>query len=222
MRIKYLAWGLCSALMITALGLVIAYVPTEATMGNVQRIFYFHVPIAWITLLSFVVIFVASIMFLRSREEKWDWLARSSGEIGLIFNSLVLITGPIWAKPAWGHWWTWEPRLTSALLLWFIYLAYHLARTLASEEGQGARFAAVVGIAGFVDVPIVALAVVLWGRSNHPSELVFQGGLTGSMMFTLMMSLVAFTALYVLLLVYRTRLHRAEAELAGLKQSLEE
>ncbi len=222
MKIRYLGWGLAAALMMTALGLVFVYVPTEATMGDLQRIFYFHVPIAWIMLLSFTVVFASSIMFLWKREEKWDWIARSSGEIGLIFNSLVLITGPIWAKPAWGQWWNWEPRLTSALLLWFIFLGYHLARSLASDESQGARFAAVVGIAGFVDVPIVALAVVLWGRSNHRNELVFQGGLTGAMKLTLMVSLAAFTVLYVMLVAFRARLRGAEAELARLKESVEE
>jgi heme exporter protein C len=221
MRNKHLFWGLSFALMVTALSLVFVYVPTEKTMGNVQRIFYFHVPVAWVSLLAFLVLFISSILFLWRKEAKWDWLARSSGEIGLIFNTLVLVTGSIWAKPAWGTWWTWDARLTTALMLWFIYLAYHLARALAPEELQGARFAAVVGIAGFVDVPIVALAIVLW-RTQHPGPVIFEGGLTGSMMFTLMMSLFAFTVLYVLLLIYGTRLRQSEAELAQLRQALEE
>jgi heme exporter protein C len=207
--------------MVTALSLVFVYVPTEKTMGNVQRVFYFHVPVAWVSLLAFLVLFISSILFLWRKEAKWDWLARSSGEIGLIFNTLVLVTGSIWAKPAWGTWWTWDARLTTALMLWFIYLAYHLARALAPEEWRGARFAAVVGIAGFVDVPIVALAIVLW-RTQHPGPVIFEGGLTGSMMFTLMMSLFAFTVLYVLLLIYGTRLRQSEAELVQLRQALEE
>ncbi len=218
MRKKYLAWALGFVLMVTALSLVFLYVPTEKTMGDVQRIFYFHVPIAWISMLAFLVIFISSILFLWRKEEKWDWLARSSAEIGFVFNTLVLVTGPIWAKPAWGTWWTWDAKLTTALMLWFIYLTYHLSRSLAPEEGRGARFAAVVGIVGFADVPIVALAVVLW-RTQHPGPVVFEGGLTGSMMLTLMISLVAFTVLYILLLVYRTRLRQAETELAQIKQA---
>ena len=218
MEKKYLAWALGFVLMVTALSLVFLYVPTEKTMGDVQRIFYFHVPIAWISLLAFLVIFISSILFLWRKEEKWDWLARSSAEIGFIFNTLVLVTGPIWAKPAWGTWWTWDARLTTALMLWFIYLAYHLSRSLAPEEWRGARFAAVVGIVGFADVPIVALAVVLW-RTQHPGPVVFEGGLTGSMMLTLIISLVAFTVLYILLLIYRTRLRQADTELALIKQA---
>jgi heme exporter protein C len=166
------------------------------------------------------VVFIASILYLWKREEKWDILARSSGEIGFVFITLVLITGPIWAKPAWNTWWTWDTRLTSALILWFIYLAYIMVRSLATEEGRGARFAAAVGIVGFIDVPIVHLAIRLW-RTQHPGPVVFEGGLEGSMLLTLLVSLAAFTILYVYLLIQTMSIRQAESDIEELQQYLE-
>jgi len=207
-------------LMMAALGLVFIYVPTEKTMGVVQRIFYFHVPVAWISLLAFFIVFVGSILYLWKREEKWDVLARSSGEVGFVFVTLVLVTGPIWAKPAWGTWWTWDARLTSALILWFIYLAYLMVRSFAVEEGRGARFAAAVGIVGFIDVPVVYLAIRLW-RTQHPGYVIFEGGLTGSMLLTLLVSVAAFTVLYVYLLVQTMSIRQIETDIEKLQQTLE-
>jgi len=205
--------------MMAALFLVFVYVPTEESMGVVQRIFYFHVPVAWISFLAFFIVCIGSILYLRTREEKWDILARSSGEIGIVFTSLVLITGPIWAKPAWGVWWTWDARLTTTLILWLIYVAYLLVRSFAAEETRGARFAAVVGIVGFVDIPIAAIAIVLW-RTQHPSPVIFEGGLTGAMLLTLMVCVAAFTVLYVLLLEQTIRGKRIEGEVDRAKQAL--
>jgi heme exporter protein C len=203
--------------MAVALYLVFIYVPTEQTMGIVQRIFYFHVPVAWVAFLAFFIVFISSIIYLWKREDKWDTIAGSSAEVGVVFTTLVLITGSIWARPVWGVWWVWEPRLTTALVLWFIYVAYLLVRSYAAEESRGARFAAVVGIVGFVDVPIVALAITLW-RTQHPGPLIFQGGLAPSMLFTLIVCIVAFTFLYCLLLAYRISLKNDEAELSRLKE----
>lgn len=217
---KHLLLALSFSLMMVALGLVFIYVPTEKTMGIVQRIFYFHVPIAWISLLAFLVVFIGSILYLWKKEEKWDIIARSSGEIGFVFITLVLVTGPIWAKPAWGTWWTWDTRLTSALILWFIYLGYILVRSLAVEEGQGARFAAVVGIVGFIDVPIVYLAIRLW-RTQHPGPVVFEGGLEDSMLLTLMVSMAAFTVLYIYLLIQTISIRQVEANIEEIQQYLE-
>ncbi|MFC1925557.1 cytochrome c biogenesis protein [Chloroflexota bacterium] len=212
--------ALSFSLMMAALGLVFIYVPTEKTMGVVQRIFYFHVPIAWISLLAFLVVFIGSILYLWKRNEKWDLLARSSGEIGFVFITLVLITGPIWAKPAWGTWWTWDVRLTSALILWFIYLAYMMVRSLAVEENQGARFAAVVGIVGFIDVPVVYLAIRLW-RTHHPGPVVFEGGLEGSMLLTLIVSVATFTVLYIYMMIQTISLRQLETDIEELQRHLE-
>jgi heme exporter protein C len=207
---------LCFLLFVAALYLVFLYVPTEATMGVVQRIFYFHVPVAWVAFLAFFIVFLGSILYLVKRNETWDLIASSSAEIGVVFTTLVLITGSIWAKPIWGVWWVWEPRLTTALVLWFIYLAYLLVRSFAVEPSRGARFAAVVGIVGFIDVPIVALSITLW-RTQHPGPVIFNGGLVPAMLLTLMVSLAAFTALYALLLKERFSQKKAENEIKKLK-----
>ena len=200
--------GLTFVVMTAALFLVFVYVPTEEEMGVVQRIFYFHVPLAWVAFLAFTVVFVCSLAYLKTRAMKWDRVARSSAEIGIVFTTLVLITGPIWAKAVWGSWWTWDARLTTTLLLWFIYLAYLLVRSYSTDELRGARYAAVVGVIGFLDVPIVALAIVLW-RSQHPGPVIFEGGLAGSMLLTLLVCLAAFTLLYSYLMIQTTSLRKA-------------
>lgn len=215
---KILLW-LSLALMMIALYLVFVYVPTEKEMGIVQRIFYIMVPAGWLAMLSFLVVFLGSILYLVRRENKWDILAYSSAELGIVFTTLALIVGIIWAKPIWGVWWDWgTPRLTSTLVLWFIYLAYFMVRSLATEESRGARFAAVVGIVGFVDIPIIALATTLW-QGMHPGPLIFQeSGLAPSMLLTLMVSIAAFTALYFLLLLQKVSIKNAEIEVQSLQE----
>jgi heme exporter protein C len=208
--------GLGFSLMIAALYLVFMYVPTEKTMGDVQRIFYFHVPLAWVAFLAFAVVFVCSMLYMWKRAVKWDIIARSSAEVGIVFTTLVLITGPIWAKAVWGVWWTWDARLTATLVLWLIYIAYMLVRRYASEEARGARFAAVLGIVGFIDVPIVFLAVQLW-RTQHPRQLVFEGGLEPSMLLTLVISIAAFTVLYIVLAARSVSLKNLEDVVRRLK-----
>lgn len=214
---KYVLPVLSGILILGALYMVFLYVPTERTMGNVQRIFYFHLPLAWVAFLAFFMVMVASIAYLRTRNQKWDTLAHTAAEIGVLFASLVLVTGMIWAKPAWGVWWIWEPRLTTTLILWFIYVAYLLIRSFTAEETRGARFAAVLGIIGFVDVPIVYFSISLW-RTNHPDIELFSGGLQPPMVATLLVSLAAFTLLYVTLLQNRYALRKAERRLNELKQ----
>ncbi|OGO01631.1 MAG: cytochrome C assembly protein [Chloroflexi bacterium RBG_13_52_14] len=211
--------GISFGLMMAALYLVFIYVPTEGTMGVVQRIFYFHVPVAWVSFLAFFVVFIGSILFLWKRDEKWDMLARSSAEIGILFTSLVLITGPIWAKPAWGVWWTWDARLTTTLIMWVIYVSYLMVRSFAVEESRGARFAAVVGIFGFVDIPITAVAITLW-RTQHPRPVIFEGGLAPSMLLTLIVCVAAFTLLYIYLMLQAISLKQAEADLGKISQAL--
>jgi heme exporter protein C len=186
-------------------------------MGIVQRIFYLMVPMGWLAMLAFFIVFIGSIFYLVKREGKWDILAHSSAEVGIIFTTLALIVGAIWAKPIWGVWWSWEPRLTATLVLWFIYLAYLMVRSFATEASQGARFAAVVGIIGFVDIPIIALATTLW-RGMHPGAVIFQGGLAPSMLLTLMVSIIAFTTLYLLLLIQKVSMKNDEIEIKRLKE----
>ncbi len=209
--------GLSFILFVGALYLVFIYVPTEKEMGTVQRVFYFHVPVAWVAFLAFFIVFLSSILYLWKRESKWDIIASSSAEVGVVFTTLVLITGSIWAKPIWGVWWTWDARLTTALVLWLIYIAYLLVRSYATDEQRGTRFAAVVGIVGFIDVPIVALAITLWG-TQHPGPVIFQGGLAPPMLLTLLVSLAAFTTLYFLLLTQRVSMRNDEIEIKRLKE----
>ncbi len=218
MKIKVLL-VVSALLMLAALYMVFIYAPTEAEMGNVQRIFYFHVPLAWIAFLAFLVVFIASILYLWKRDKRWDFIASSSAEVGLVFTTLFLITGSIWAKSWWGVWWTWDSRLTSSLVLWLIYLAYFIVRSYIAEDQRRARFAAVVGIIGFIDVPIVALAITLW-RTQHPGPVIFEGGLSPEMVGTLLVSIAAFTALYALLLAYRVLMKQDEDELKKLKAQI--
>lgn len=214
---EHLLLGLGFSLMMAALYLIFVYVPTEKEMGEIQRIFYFHVPLAWVAFLAFFVVFVSSILYLWKRKEKWDLIAQASAEIGILFTTLVLITGPIWAKPVWGSWWTWDARLTTSLILWFTYLAYLIVRVYAGEESRGARFAAVVGIVGFMDVPLVYLSVRLW-RTQHPGELV--STLEGSMFLTLAVSIAAFTVLYCILISHSFSLKRMGVKIRRLKRAL--
>jgi heme exporter protein C len=212
--------GLSLLLMTAAISLICVYVPTEAEMGVVQRIFYFHVPIAWIAFLAFFMVFITSVLYLWKKDAKWDFWAYASAEVGIVFTTLVLVTGPIWAKPAWGVWWTWDMRLTTTLVLWFIYMAYIMVRSFTNEEERGARFAAVVGIIGFIDVPIVAVSIVL-SRTQHPSPVIFEGGLTSPMLLTLLVSIAAFTMLYTVLLRLRASTRKMTNEIIQYRQELE-
>ncbi len=202
-----------------AVGLYMAlfYAPTEKTMGDAQRIFYFHVPSAWVGFLAFFVVFIGSVLFLLKRDPKWDGLARSSAEIGVVFTTLVLLTGPLWAKAAWGTFWVWDARLTTTLVLWLIYIGYLMLRT-AVDDTRRARMAAVIGIIGFMDVPIIYLSVTWW-RTMHPTLLVGEsGGLEPPMTATLMVCLLSFTFLYAWLMLARVRLEMKRDQLAALQE----
>lgn len=211
--------GVSTVLMLAALYMVFIFAPTDIETKNIQRIFYFHVPLAWIAFLAFFIVFGCSIMYLWKRDKKWDVLASSSAEVGLVFTTLFLLTGSIWAKPIWGVWWTWDSRLTSSLILWLIYIAYFIVRSYISEEQRRARFAAIVGIIGFIDVPVIALAITLW-RTQHPGPVIFEGGLAPEMVWTLLVSIAAFTALYFLFFSYRVLIKQDEGELNRLKALL--
>lgn len=208
--------GASALLMVTALYMVFIYVPTETTMGIVQRIFYLMVPLGWLALLSFLIVFIGSIIYLAKRDIKWDTIAYCSAEVGLVFTTLALIVGSLWARPIWGVWWTWEPRLTATLVLWLIYLAYLIVRSYVAEEERRARFAAVIGIIGFIDIPIVILSTTLW-RGIHPGPVIFEGGLDPAMLQTLLVSITAFTVLFFYLLKERVSIKIADTELIRLK-----
>jgi heme exporter protein C len=209
-----------AALFAVALYMVFIFVPDISGL-RADRIFYFHVPVDWVAFLAYFVVFICSIVYLRKRDSAWDLVAVSAAELGVLFNTLMLVTGSIWARPNWGTWWNWEPRLTTALVLWVVYVGYLLVRSYASGREQAARFSAVIGIVGFVDVPIVYLST-MWWQLQHPGHLVFEtGGLAPSMLAALMVSLAAFTCLFALLLVERVSLRKMEAELRAMKENVE-
>jgi heme exporter protein C len=201
-----------------ALYFAFLYAPLEKTMGAVQKIFYFHVPSAWIAFFAFFVTFVCSILVLITSKKIYDDIASSSAEIGLIFCTIVLITGPIWAKPAWGVWWTWDPRLTTTLILWFIYLGYIMLRKFTDEEDKRAKFSAALGIIGFIDVPIVFLSI-RWWRTIHPNVLQKGGGgLHPDMKTALFVSLFAFTVLYFSMLIKRVAITDLESKVRQVEE----
>lgn len=217
---KILAWSTFIA-MLAALYLALVYAPTERTMGDIQRIFYFHVASAWVGMLAFLVVFVASIAYLLTRRVSWDIYAQSSAEIGVFFTTIVLITGPIWAKPIWNTWWTWDPRLTTTLILWFLYLAYGKLRSAIGEEEKKARLAAVFGILAFIVVPIDFFAI-RWWRTMHPGALVSSNriALAPDMLQAFFVSLFAFSLLYCYFMIRSVRIERMRAEVRWLKDEM--
>jgi heme exporter protein C len=196
------------------LSLVVA--PPDAVQGEVQRLMYVHVPAAWLAYLSFFVVFVSSIAYLRTNRTRWDRVAVASAEIGVLFTALAIALGALWGKPVWGTWWTWDPRLTTTALLLLIYLGYLALRRITDNPSRRARWSAVLGIVGFVDVPIVHLSVVWWRSLHQQSTVLRLGGpeIHGSMLTALLVGVVAFTIVYAYLMTVRMRVGRLEERAA--------
>ena len=196
--------------------MVFFWVSTERTMGIVQRIFYIHVPSAWVAFMAFGVVAICSAMYLWLKDERADVAAQAAAEGGILFTAIVLITGPLWGKIAWGTWWSWEPRLTLTLLLFFIYVGYFLVRASTDNSDRGKRFAAVVGIVGALDIPLIHISVK-WFRSLHPEPVVMNPDgptLDGDMLATLFVGLGGFTLLFFSLFLLRYGLERMKQTLA--------
>ena len=193
------------------------FTPVEATQGAAQKIFYIHVPSAWVAFLAFLVVGACSILYLILKDPRLDRLAASSAEVGQVFVTAVLITGPLWGRPIWGAYWVWDARLTSTLFLWFIFFGYLVLRSAVNEPGQRARFCAVVGILGAMLVPFIHVTVYLF-RTQHPLPVVLntQGPqLPGVMLATLLFSLAVFTLFYASLVWQRyVQANLAEARAA--------
>lgn len=209
-----------SAAMAVALYLVLVWVPNERTMGIVSRIFYFHVASAWNAFLAFFVVLVGSVMYLWRRSMTWDYLAGASAEVGVLFTSIALGTGVLWSRPVWNVWWTWDPRLTTTLVLWFLYIGYLVLRTAVPGEERRARISSVFGIIAFVDVPIVFLSI-RWWRTIHPQVLApGEIRIAPEMLLTLLVSVVAFTLLYAQLCWLAYAVARTHSGLERLKARL--
>jgi heme exporter protein C len=187
-------------------------VPPDATQGDVQRLMYVHVPAAWVAFLSFGVVFVASVAYLKTGRVQWDRVAAASAEIGVLFCTLTIVLGSLWGRPVWGTWWTWDPRLTTTAVLLLIYVGYLSLRKVADSPTRRARWSAVLGVIGFVDVPIVHMSVVWW-RSLHQQATVLRPGaptIAGSMLATLLLAFLAFSLAYGYLMAVRMRVGRLE------------
>lgn len=214
MRTKLTIFGLIALALLTY-GLYEAMVsaPTEQTMGDVQRIFYYHVPSAWTAFLLFFCNFIASVIYLFTRGPRSDAFALASAEVGVVFCTVVLVTGPLWARPVWGIWWTWDARLTTTLILWLIYVSYLVLRRFASG-GQTPVLAAALAIFGFIDVPIVYLSIRYF-RTQHPQPVIAGGegsGIDPVMLKALMMNWLAFMVFAAIVLWLRYRLERARQQ----------
>jgi len=193
------------ALMLLAAGAIFLYAPDDALQGPVQRIFYLHVSSAIAAYGCFAVVLVGGIVYLRNESVIADRFARSGALIGLLFTTVTLVMGMLWAKPIWNTFWTWDARLTSTLVLWIIYAGYLLVRRLAEPGRQGARLAAVVGIFGFIDVPVVHFSVTWW-RTQHPGPIVVNNALPPEMLATFLFTLVCTLVFATVLIAIRYRI----------------
>jgi len=196
------------------------YAPTEKYMGPVQRLMYFHVSSAMVAFFAFGVVFALSLLYLFTLNKLWDQIAVSSAEIGVLFTTLTLFTGSLWARPVWNAWWVWDdPRLITSLILWFMYIAYLMIRSSVQGEERRRKLAAIFGIIAFIDVPIVYFSVKWW-RTIHPKVIDEQGvHMPLEMANTLFFSIFTFLLLYMVLLGYRTSYERNKALVKQLREN---
>ena len=197
--------------------------PEERTMGVIQRIFYFHVASAWAGFTAFLVCFIGNLLYVWKRAQKYDWLAVSGAEVGLAFTTVVLITGPIWAHPVWGIWWTWDARLTSTFVLWLLYVSYLLLRTLVEEPDRRALLSSLFGIFAFIDVPLV-FGAIRWWRTQHPQPVIAGGqgsGLEPTMKAVFFFSAFAMHVFMAFLVAERYALEKMQTETDFLAREVE-
>jgi heme exporter protein C len=212
-----------------SVGLVIAgayaaffIAPNERTMGVLYRIFYFHAATAWAGLDAFLVCFVANLLYVWKRRQAFDSLGVASAEVGLVCTTVVLITGPIWAKPAWGIWWTWDARLTSTFVLWLLYISYLLLRSLIEESDRRALLSALFGISAYLDVPLVFFSI-RWWRTQHPAPVIMGGpgsGLDPTMSKVFFFNVLAMHVLALFLIVERYRLEKMKSDVEILEREV--
>jgi heme exporter protein C len=220
-------FGSSVIMMLVSIYFIFLFAEEEKTMGAAQKIFYFHVSSAWVAFFAFFVTFLFSILYLIKRKRIFDTYAYVSAEIGVVFTLIVLTTGPIWAKSAWNTWWVWEPRLITTLILFFIYIAYIMIRHMDGVWDKKARLAAVFGVIGFVDVPIVFFAIRWWQTKLHP--IVFGkgvnqtgGGISSTMLAALLITIATFTILYFYLLNKGVTLENMRIKVDQYKEKLRE
>ena len=211
---RWLGW-LAALGLLMGLAMGFAYAPKDAVQGNVQRIMYVHVPSILTAYLAFALVLVASLGLLFTRRAGWDRVAEGSAEIGVVFTALTLVSGSIWGKPTWGTWWTWDARLTSTAILFLIYVGYLMLRGMAEDRERGARYAAVVGIVGAVNIPIVHFSVLWWRTLHQPPTLLGpeRAPISPAMALALLVNWIAFILLFAYFLSKRLALRRLEEEI---------
>lgn len=228
LRSQAVLGGLTAVALIVALYMVFLYAPPEREMGEIQRLFYFHVASGWLAMVAFLVVFAGSLMFLWRGRLKYDRWAEASAGIGVLFTTIVLVTGPLWARPIWNTWWTWEPRLTSSLVLWIMYAAYLLLRGNFPESRKKYQICSVYAIIAFLDVPLVFFSVRRMRdaevyRGLHPVVISANKiDLEPEMILTLIVSCLAFTLLYALLWRFRLRVGMVRDEIWRIRRVLRE
>ena len=208
--------------LIVGLLLAFLYAPIDAsTMGYSQKIFFYHAPIAETAIVAFGISFVAAVLYLRSQDPKWDRLGVVSIRLGLLFSSLVMATGMIWGKAAWGTWWDWEPRLTTFLLVCFLYVAYFVLRSVVEEEQRRATFAAVFAVIAFIDVPITFFATRLLPEGLHPVVIgPGGGGMEGDMLVSFIICMFGMLSLMAALIIRDYEIEQIKDRVTDLKTSL--
>jgi heme exporter protein C len=218
--------GITIALFIISLYMVFIYAPREAVMGDVQRVFYFHVAAGWVGAVAFLVTAVSGGVYLAKRDRKWDRAAVASVEIGVVFTFINIVSGAIWARPIWNTWWTWDPRLVTATIMLLLYLAYLMLRQGIDDPDRRARFGSIYGIVAFVSVPITFLSIRIF-RTIHPvvigsGDPTAEGAfdMTPPMLQAFMFSLLTFTFIYMTLLWYRVRLGRLSEQVEERKMEM--
>ena len=223
--LKALNW-ITGALFVVALYMVLFFAPREAVMGDVQRVFYFHVAVGWVGALAFLVTAITGGIYLARGERRWDLVALASVEIGVIFTFANIVSGAIWARPIWNTWWTWDPRLVTATVMELVYIAYLMLRQGIEDPDRRARFGAVYGIVGFLSVPLTFLSIRIF-RTIHP--VVIGSGdptatgafdMSPNMRMAFFFSLFTFTFVYVTLLWHRLRLQRFSEKVEQMKMKI--
>lgn len=218
-----LVWGGAAAVAAAvAFYFALVYAPLEATEGIVQKILYVHVPSAWSMYIGFTTNLVASIIFLINGKRGADRVALAGGEVGLVFCTLVLMSGPIWARPIWNVWWRWDPRLTMTSIVWFLYVGYLVTRAMAPSPEQGARYGAVVAIVAFLLLPVVHQAVEWWGGLHPQTKIGRKDALVPAMRTALIMSGLCFAVICSFFIALRTRVERLRDDRAAARAAVEE
>ena len=213
------------ATMAVTLWMIFSWVPTDINQGAVQRIFYFHVPLAWVSMVAIIIVAIASIVFLIRGKALADSIAHSAAEVGVVFGGLMLISGIIWARPVWGQWWTGEAKLTTALVLFLVYIAYLIFRAYLPANKTKARLSAVIAIIGALMTPIIYFASELWQQA-HPTAVIGpiateESSLAPEIYSTLLVATLAMTLLSILITYLRVISHRSEDSLKSLNRQLE-